>query len=501
MSNSIPASALVNVIPNVIGAGGSALDMNGVLLTSNVRSPVGQILQFPTAATVASYFGPASTEAAAAAIYFAGFDTSTAKPGNVLIAQYPTASVGAYLRGGSVAALTLTQLQALSGTLIITSNGTPFTSSTITLSAATSFSNAATIIQAAFTSPTFTTTYDAIAGAFLFTSTTTGATSTITVATGTLSTGIKLTTATGAILSQGAAVAVPGTYMASFANNTQNWATFCTLFDPDNGSGNTQKQAFAAWTNSQANRFMYVAWDTDVTPTSTVPATASLGYILQQNTYSGTMPVYGVDYTKAVFICGMVASINFSQPNGRITLAYKSQSGLAFDVSDALTASNLIANGYNFYGAYATANQQFQFLQPGSVSGKFKWADSYVNEIWLNNAFQLAFMSLLAQILAAGYDDVGYGYLRAAGSDPIQAGLAFGAFAPGVILSNAQKAEINALVGGLNIATTLSNVGYYLYIQPATAQIRAARTSPFILFLYCDAGSIQQITINSDLVQ
>jgi len=499
---SIPASALVNVLPSVISAGGSALNLNGVLLTNSTRAPIGQVLQFPTQATVAAYFGAASTEAQAATIYFNGFDTSTAKPGNVLIAQYPTAAVGAFLRGGSVAALTLAQLQALSGTLIVTSNGTPFTSATINLSSATSFSNAATLIQAGFTTPTFTVTYDSVSGGFLFTSTTTGSTSILTYATGTLSASLKLTLVTGAVLSVGAPIAVPSTFMATFANQIQNWATFTTLFDPDAGSGNAQKLLFAAWTNSTNSRFMYVPWDTDQSPTTTVPATTSLGYLVGPlgSNYSGIMPMYGVDYTKAVFVCGMVASINFNAPGGRITLAFKGQSGLAFDVSDATTASNLIANGYNFYGAYATANQAFQFLQPGSVSGKFKWADSYVNQIWLNNAFQLALMTLLAQINAVGYDVVGYNYLRAAASDPIQAGLLFRAFAPGVALSNSQVAAINALVG-FNVAPTIQATGYYLYVQPATAIIRGARTSPVMYFLYADQGAIQMLTLNSIEIQ
>lgn len=499
---SIPASQLVQVIPGVISAGGSALDLNGVLLTSSARIPLGQILQFPTQATVAAYFGPASAEAAAATIYFNGFDTATKRPGNLLMAQYNTANVGAFLRGASLG-LTLTQLQALSGTLIVTSNGTLFTSATINLSGATSFSNAATLIQAGFTTPTFTVTYDSIAGAFLFTSTTTGATSTLTYATGTLSTSLKLTLVTGAVLSQGAVAAVPGTFMAAFVNQTQNWATFTTLFDPDNGSGNTLKLAFAAWTNGTGNRYMYVPWDTDLSPTTTVPATTSLGYLVGPlgNNYSGTMCIYGVDYTKAVFVLGAVASINFDQPNGRATLAYKSQSGLAFDVTDALTASNLLANGYNFYGAYATANQAFTFLQNGSVSGKFKWADSYINQIWLNNAFQLALMELLASFLAVPYDDAGYAAVRAACTDPIANGLNFGAFSAGVNLSTLQKAEINAAVGGINAAAAVQSQGYFLYVQPATAQIRAARTSPYMAFYYADAGSIQLITLNSVAVE
>jgi len=500
----IPASQLVSVIPSVISAGGSALDLNGVLLTNSLRIPMGQILQFPNQATVAAYFGASSTEATAATIYFNGFDTATARPGNLLMAQYNTAPVGAFLRGGSLSALTLSQLQAFSGTLTVTSNGTGFTSATINLSSATSFSNAATLIQAGFTSPTFTVTYDSVSGAFQFTSSTTGGTSTLTYATtGTLATNLKLTQATGAVLSQGAATAVPATFMAAFVNQTQNWATFTTLFDPDGGSGNTLKLAFAAWNNGMGNRYMYVPWDTDTSPTTTVPATTSLGYLIgpNGNNYSGTMCVYDVDYTTAVFICGSAASINFDQPNGRATFAYKSQSGLAIKVTDALTASNLIANGYNFYGAYATANQSFTFLQPGQVSGKFLWADSYINQIWMNNALQLALMELEVGRLAIPYAEPGYSAIRAAVSDPIQAAGTFGAFSAGAVLSNLQKSEVNAYVGGLNIAPTLQNQGWYFFIQPATAQIRAARTSPFMAFLYVDGGSIQKLALNSVEVQ
>lgn len=497
---SIPASQLVSVRANVIGAGGSALSLNGVFLTNNLRIPMGTVAQFTSAAAVATYFGASSTEAAAAAIYFNGFTGSNVLPGNLLMATYNTAAVGAFLRGASVASLTLTQLQALSGTLIVTSNGTQFTSATINLATATSFSNAATLIQAGFTSPTFTVSYDAISGGFLFTSTTTGVTSVLSFATGTLSTSLGLTLATGAVVSAGAAIAVPATFMTNFANSTQNWASFTTLFDPDNGSGNTLKQAFAAWNNTQTNRFLYVAWDTDVSPTTTVPATTSLGYILQQNGNSGTACIYGVDYTKAAFICGYVASLDFTQTNGRATAAYKGQSGLTVDVTNVTAASNLIANGYNFYGAYATANQSFQLFQPGSVTGTYLWIDSYVNQIWFTNALQLALMSLLSSIKSIPYNATGYQLVRAACADPIQQALTFGVLSPGVALSALQIAEVNALAG-FNVASNLQATGYYLVITPATAQVRAARTSPGLLLLYSDAGSIQKINLAATELQ
>jgi hypothetical protein len=642
--STIPASQIVSVIPGVLGAGGSALDLNGLILTANTRVPIDSILSFASAADVATYFGSGSAEAITASTYFLGFDDSNVKPGAILFAQYPATSVPAYLRGGNVSTLTLAQLQALSGTIIVMGK----TSATINLSTASSFSNAATLIQAGFTganlydgitssastiaagtatnstaasitgnvltvagtitgsfvvggvltgtgvtagttilaqltgsaggagtylvsavqtvaTTTITQTYgvltvgamtsgflapgqiisggttaagttivsqltgtpggagtyitsggsqtvsasiisagplavayDSVAGAFTFTAGT-PITDVMTYATGTLSTSLLLTAVTGAILSQGKAAATPSAFMGAVINQTQNWATFMTIFDPD-AYGNSNQQLFAAWANAQGNRYAYVCWDNDISPTLSNAATSSLGYILTQAGTSGTIVIYAPDYTKAAFVCGMIASIDFNETNGRITLAFKSQSGMTADVTTATIATNLIANGYNYYGSYSTANQGYNFFYPGSVTGEFKWADSYVNEIWLNNAFQLALMDLLTTVKAIPYDNVGYTLIRAALQDPINQGLNFGAFAGGVALSSAQIAEINTAAGA-PVAANLAANGYYLQILPATAQIRAARSSPECTFWYTDAGSVQKISLASIEVQ
>ena len=153
---SIPASAIVSVNPGVISAGGNALVLNGLMLTANAAIPIGTVQPFSNQPAVANFFGATSAEAQLAQNYFSGYDNSTLKPGNLLFSQYPTSAVAGYLRGGSVAALTLTQIQGLTGTLTVTVDGTTATSSTINLSAATSYSNAATIIQAGFTSVSYT---------------------------------------------------------------------------------------------------------------------------------------------------------------------------------------------------------------------------------------------------------------------------------------------------------------------------------------------------------
>ncbi len=496
----IPASAIVSVVPNVLSAGGSALDLSGIILTENTRIPIGAVLSFASAADVSAYFGPSSSEYAAAEIYFAGFEGSTALPAALLFAQYNAAAVAAYLRGGSLSALTLAELQALSGTIDVTVNGTAYTSATITLSSATSFSAAAALIQAAFTSPPFTVSYDGLAQAFVFTGSSTGAASSFSFATGTLAAALALTGAAGAVLSQGAAAASPAAFMTAVVAQTTNWASFMTLFDPDGGSGNTVKQAFAAWAGQQNNRYLYAAWDTDITPTESANAGTSLGAILKADATSGTACIYGPDYTIAAFLCGAIASLDFSATNGRATLAFKSRSGLAASIANQTAAANLMANGYNFYGAYATANQDFTFFYPGAVSGEYLWIDAYVNQICLNNQLQLALMTLLTSTKSVPYNAAGYALIHAACMDPINSALNFGAIRPGVGLSALQAAEVNNAAGAA-IDSVLSSRGWYLQIKDAAASVRAARGTPPINFWYMDGGSVQSITVPSVEVQ
>ena len=638
--NTIPISNFVSVIPGVVTAGGTGVAMVELMLTTNTRVPIGLVLSFPSLATVQAYFGAGTNEALSAAVYFAGFDNSSIKPGALLFTQYPIGNVGAYLRGGNISALPLAQLQALSGVMTVTIDNLPYTSSSINLSGATSFSNAGQAINAAFgitatTAATFTASigatftgtasgttltvsgvigvihigatitgflgvigtvtivsqisgttggagiyvtslattataatiaaasnqldvtaitsgtlavgqtlslggnpfisalgtgvggtgvytisnavqvasalftsiavpifsYDSVAGAFVMTSATTGAASTISYCGGAIATGLGLTLATGAVLSQGAIAAVPGTFMAAILTQTTNFATFQTLFDPDSISGNAQKQLFAAWVNTTNYRYAYLATDSDLTPTAFVPATASLGYLLQQSGSSGTVPIYeprGVSLRLAAFVGGAIASINFNQTNGRATLAYRTQSGLSASVTNQAVAANLVGNGYNYYGAVpATPPNVFY---PGSISGPFAWIDSYINQIQLNAQLQSALFTVLTAYNSIPYNPQGYSYVRAAVSGVAQAGLNFGSIRPNVPLSTAQVAQVNALAG-FAVDGVLSTVGWYLVIQPASAQVRAARGSPTIIFLYMDGGSIQQINLSSYLVQ
>lgn len=564
--NSIPASAIVAVTPSVLGAGGSPLSLNTVMLTADPSIPIGAVQPFANLAAVAAQFGGAAAETICAGVYFGGFLGCDVIPGTLYFTQFNTAAVGAYVRGGSVAGMTLAQLQALTGTLIVTVNGEIVTSSSINLSAATSFSNAATLMTTALdtsgdifsgtgsialttltvsavatgalhigdvvvgsgvtagttitafltglggtgtytvsasqtassTALTVTSgatvTYDSQRAAFKIASPTTGALSTIGYVSGTLASSLFMTQGSGAVLSQGAAIAVPATLMNSIVSVTQNWVAFMCVTEPVLNT----KLAFAAWVQTQHDRWAFVVSDSDVTATQ-ANATGSFGYLVDKVANDdGVITCYDNSGQSviAAFVCSCIGSIDFTETNGRITFAGKGQAGISPQITDQITANNLIANGYNFYAQYATANQAFQFFQNGQISGQWTWIDPYINQIYLNSEFQLALMELIANTKSIPYNQDGYNLIRAACLDPIQQAIIFGSIQGGVTLSAAQAQEVNT-AAGVKIDGVLSTEGWYLQVLDPGAQVRGTRGSPACTFWYTDGGSVQTINIAS----
>lgn len=497
----IPASKFVSSLPSVLTAAGSPASLNAVWLDTNASVPIGSLVSFGDAASVAAYFGPSSVEASLATIYFNGFTGATQVPSALYFYQYNTAAVSGYMRGGSLAALTLTQLQALSGTITVSIDGTSHTSANINLASATSFTSAAALIQTGLQGGTPTTTatvtWDAQLSEFVITSSTTGTTSAVGYGTDTsLSPSLKFTSATGAVLSPGAAANTPSGAMNEIVGLSQNWGSFMTVQDPDNGAaGGPQKLLFSAWVNGENGAYAYVAWDTDAGPAAA--ADPNCFAVLAANAkYVGVIPIWGVDATKAAFVCGSIASINFTATNGRVDFAYLGQGGLTPDVTDLTTYDNLVANGYNCYCAVATRTTYFNFLQPGSMIGVWEWIDPYIDQIYFNSEFQLDLLTLRTTIKFIPYTPYGYNLIRQAMGQTITDMGNFGAWTAGVTLSGSQIAEINAQAG-INIAGTLQNQGWYLLISDPGATARASRLSPNITYFYTDGGNVNSIVVNS----
>lgn len=314
--------------------------------------------------------------------------------------------------------------------------------------------------------------------------------STIHYATGSLSTLLKLTAATGATLSQGSDADTPTSAMNNVKRVTQNWVDFTTLWEPTL----VEKKEFATWTNAQNNRYMYVAWDTDVNAIVNGNTTC-FGAVAKSLAYNGVIAVYNT-VELASFVLGTVASIDFGRLNGRITPAFKHQSGFTPTVTDQQISTNLLENGYSFYGSYATANDQFNFFYNGQMAGQWKWLDTFINQVYMNSQFQLALINLLTSVKSIPYNESGYALIRAAMTDPINSALNFGGIRIGVSLSESQNAQVRN-DAGKDVKEYLESYGYYLQILDPGSLVRGNRGSPIVNFWYTDGSAVQKISVSS----
>jgi len=484
----------VQINPGVLPAGGSAVDLNGLILTDSQYAPVGSVPSFANKEDVGRYFGFTSTEYGMAAIYFNGYDGSTKKPGSLLFAQFNEADVSAWLRSGSLSDMTLDQLKLISGTLILTVDDTVKTSSNIVLTSVTSFAQAATVIKTAIGSGVDVV-YDTAQKAFIIKSSTTGAESTITYATGTAATALRFTASTGAIISQGADIANVPSLMVSVLDKTQNWALFTTSFECDEA----QHLAFSSWVNSENYRFGYVA-HYDEADAKVQGSTSTLTYkLIETYNYQNVLPVYG-DQTYAASALGYAASLDFDRQEGRVPFKYREQSGLVANVTSSADCTALKANGYNFYGAYTANDFDTQYWAEGAITGDFKWFDSFCFQIWLNSRLMRNAIDLFKSNRSLPYNTRGDAAIEASFADTIEQGKVFGGIRTGIDLSASQLDEIKNAVG-VDVAASIVSKGWYLYIPKATAQQRADRIRPGCSFYYTDGGSVQKITLASIMVQ
>lgn len=490
----IPLSDLVQMLPGVISAGGAVGQLTGLVLTQNPAVPYGTVQDFFSASSVVSFFGSSAPESTIANNYFPGIVNGGQLPYDLKYVYYAEAAGPAEVFGASLGALTLTQLQALTGTLIVTT-AAQHTSSTINLSTATSFANAATIMQAAFTSPDFTITYDALRNRFLLATNLTGATAACSAVTGTL-VGVGLTAAEGAqLVAAGFAADTAATVMnrvialtTAFGTWTAAWATVIA-----------DRLSFAQWNSGQNYHFMFVSADTDAASAIANNA-ASFGAQVFAAPYQGTWPLYG-QFDTAGAAMGYAASINFNLPNGRTNPSFRQlNAGTAATATNLALARALRSNNYTYIGAYANSANNWTILYYGAVSGAFTWVDTYLNQIWLNANLQQSTFEALLGYNYVPYNEDGYTDLYRAGVDVIDTAVKAGVINAGVALSQSEMSEIDAAAGIVGVGQQVATVGWYYLVADPGANVRVARGSPIMQLWYADGGSVQTIDINSTAV-
>jgi hypothetical protein len=401
---------------------------------------------------------------------------------------------------GGAGTYTVSIAQTVSATAItaaydlsVTIDGSVLTAASLNLASDTSWSAVATTVGTALgLAGGETLVFNSLYNALVLTSGTTGVTSTITYGSGAAASILGLLQTNGAMLSQGAAAVSDETaFMNNIISYTSNFATVTTTWEPTL----SVRQGFASWVTGTNGRYLYVPYDSDATVVGSPSAYTGFGLWLRSNSISGVMPIYKDIYTAAM-ACGIAASIDFTQTNGRVNFMFKTNSEIpAPIVTDLTSYENMIANGYSSYCQFGV-QQSSDMLANGQVSGPFLWADSYIGALYLAVSLQQAMVTLVQQQKSIPYNNQGYALIAAAAQGPINAALNFGTIRPNVALSATQIAQMNA-AAGTQIDSYVSTRGWYLQILPASSATRAARLSPPITLWYADGQSVQNINIGS----
>ncbi|MFT9364843.1 MAG: DUF3383 family protein [Gluconobacter sp.] len=287
-----------------------------------------------------------------------------------------------------------------------------------------------------------------------------------------------------------------GDYLSALIAQSQDFAGITFAFEP----AIADKQAIATWNAAQNKRFWIVIWDTDVQAVVLNSAEA-FGTWLASGAYDGVSALYQ-DPVFAAAALGWMASLNFDTENGRWNLFGRQFPSVTASVTTGAAASSLQANGYSFYGLHANGLGRFTFTRGGMVSGQFKWADSYINQIWMNASFQSDMLNLLLTAGNIPFNTQGDALVSAGAQPTIDQALAFGAIRAGVTLTAAEILEVNN-AAGIEIASTLQTRGWYFKPNASTAaaSVRGTRGTIQPQFWYTDGESVQSINLASIEVQ
>jgi hypothetical protein len=332
-----------------------------------------------------------------------------------------------------------------------------------------------------------------LTGAFQINSPSTGATETITAASGTVANLLNLTEAAGATLSQGSDALTQTQNMDKIKAASQNWVCFTTLYT----ATDDEHLGLSAWASAQGIEYLYVGWTADAR-LLVQGGTADIASQIEAAEYGATALVYD-NVNVAAFVLGCAASINWERYQGTINFAFKHADGLAATVTDETTAALLDAKNVAYVGKFATRNDNFTFLYPAAMFGRYGFIDAFINTIWLKNVMQVSVMNGLTNAGRVPYNDRGYALIRAWLQDPVNRAVNNGCIDPGVTLSESQKAQIYNETGK-DLTTELWTKGYAILVEDAGAAVRVGRQSPNISVYYTYGGSVNRIEVASTAV-
>lgn len=503
-------------------------NLGNVVLTANNRVPFNVAKQFTNVNDVGTFFGTSSDEYKYAQKYFASYEGTLKLPSLITYWLFVTTALAPYVRSKTNnTALGTFKALPNTTTLKFTIDGTERTTGAIDLTGATSLTQVASIIQTALRAvsgvpATTTCTFDAVFKEFSISSAQTGATHTMdyckdgSPSTNGLATLLGLTQSAQATLSQGSDALTTADNLTNLLVQTRNFINISYMPSVDVDANNYEILLdVCAWlTNNPNYYFLYYSTnDTILNNTdggaTVVTALVNAGYgeIVSVTSDDGIsnqfQPNVGIylnysDYDLAGAIAGTGASIDYTAPNGTISFAYKTYTGIVPLVTTDEGYVNVLSNGFNFYGFWGTAAEQFNASFNGQFGGIYKWLDNFYNQIWFEDYIQVTLANLLRAVNKLPANAQGVGQIQGSVNAVLKVAGVNGVIQSGNIFDNAgENAVLIAQAGTTNVITQLQNAGVFVLYPPITSIVRTTRVYNGIKIWYTNGQSINRLSINT----
>ena len=421
----------VNVILSPTAAVGRNFGTLLIIGSSNVIDTNERIRSYTQLGGVASDFGIAAPEYAAAAAYFG----QSPQPYNLKIGRWAQQATAGSLRGAilsaSVQANNLATLQATTnGNLTCTIDGTARSLSGLNFAQAANLNGVAGVVNTAL-GAFGTCVFDGYR--FTVRSNSAGASSTVSQV-ATVGGGADVAGLLGLSAAAGALLAVPGIFaetavaaVNALASLTSDWYA-CTFAPLAPISDNTLLQVAATIEASNPVRVMGIT--TQNTAAGDPLSTADIGAVLARSLYSRTLVQYSTTnpYAVASFF-GRALNVNFTGSKTVLTMKFKQEPGVVPELLSETQAQALKAKHINVFAAYQNDSA---IVQEGTMaSGRF-WDEVHGLD-WLANTVQRDLFNVLYQSFTKiPQTDEGVHVLLTQMEATLSQGVENGLIAPGV---------------------------------------------------------------------
>lgn len=258
-------------------------------------------------------------------------------------------------------------------------------------------------------------------------------------------------------------------------------------------------EEIATWVNTTSGRYAFIVLDDD-------ERLKSSNQIVYKNIFNkdGFILIYGKNINILGFIQAVIASVDFSTPNGMTNFNFIEASNFndsAIYTSEALDGIN--ANKANCCYSMGGYGQSQYFFGEGNIFGSnFTNIANYIGNSWLKAKLEIACANLMiSQGFIALKGNSGKAMILACMQEIINLAKTSGiivASGTGSLLAH-EKATIISATGNANAVNLIESNGYYINILPLTSD-DIAKEQMRIQFIYTKNIPTNRITIQAFVI-